>query len=283
MTVPVTVPEIRARKRSRGADPIVMITAYDAPFARVVDAAGVDIILVGDTLAEVVLGRGTPSTWESRILPTTWRRWPAPDRGRCSSATCPGSPTTSRRATRSATRRCSSEPGPKRSSSRAGVAVWPRSGRSSTPRYPSWATSGSRPSRSMPWVATRSKAARRSPPASCARTPRRFVGSGMFRHRARGRARRPGRARSPPRSTSRRSASGPGRPATGRSSSCTTCSGLAEGDPARFVRRYAELGSAATKAVRDWAADVRAGRYPSEAESYHASAELRASLGLSGR
>ena len=57
MTVAVTVPEIRARKRSRGADPIVMITAYDAPFARIVDAAGVDVILVGDTLAEVVLGQ----------------------------------------------------------------------------------------------------------------------------------------------------------------------------------------------------------------------------------
>ena len=57
MTVSVTVPEIRARKRHRGDDPIVMITAYDAPFARLVDAAGVDIILVGDTLAEVVLGQ----------------------------------------------------------------------------------------------------------------------------------------------------------------------------------------------------------------------------------
>ena len=34
-----------------------MITAYDTPFARVVDTAGVDVILVGDTLAEVVLGQ----------------------------------------------------------------------------------------------------------------------------------------------------------------------------------------------------------------------------------
>jgi 3-methyl-2-oxobutanoate hydroxymethyltransferase len=33
-----------------------MITAYDEPFARLVDAAGVDLILVGDTLAELVLG-----------------------------------------------------------------------------------------------------------------------------------------------------------------------------------------------------------------------------------
>ena len=36
--------------------PLVMVTAYDAPSARIVDAAGVDMILVGDSLAMVVLG-----------------------------------------------------------------------------------------------------------------------------------------------------------------------------------------------------------------------------------
>jgi 3-methyl-2-oxobutanoate hydroxymethyltransferase len=35
-----------------------MITSYDAPFARIVDAAGVDAILVGDSVAQVVLGQG---------------------------------------------------------------------------------------------------------------------------------------------------------------------------------------------------------------------------------
>jgi len=39
-----------------GADPLVMVTAYDAPGARMADDAGVDIILVGDSLAMVVLG-----------------------------------------------------------------------------------------------------------------------------------------------------------------------------------------------------------------------------------
>ena len=51
---PVTVPAVRARKGS--AEPLVMITAYDAPGASIVDEAGVDIILVGDSLAMVVLG-----------------------------------------------------------------------------------------------------------------------------------------------------------------------------------------------------------------------------------
>jgi 3-methyl-2-oxobutanoate hydroxymethyltransferase len=40
----------------RGGRPIVMVTAYDYPFARLVDAAGVDAILVGDSLGMVVLG-----------------------------------------------------------------------------------------------------------------------------------------------------------------------------------------------------------------------------------
>lgn len=52
----VTVPTVRGRKVRAGAEPLVMVTAYDAPGARIADAAGVDLILVGDSLAMVVLG-----------------------------------------------------------------------------------------------------------------------------------------------------------------------------------------------------------------------------------
>ncbi len=51
---PVVVPDVVARKGS--GVPLVMVTAYDAPSARAVDAAGVDVILVGDSVAMVVLG-----------------------------------------------------------------------------------------------------------------------------------------------------------------------------------------------------------------------------------
>lgn len=53
---PMTVPTVTRRKVRDGADPLVMVTAYDAPGARIADEAGVDMILVGDSVAMVVLG-----------------------------------------------------------------------------------------------------------------------------------------------------------------------------------------------------------------------------------
>ncbi|MCJ7726566.1 MAG: 3-methyl-2-oxobutanoate hydroxymethyltransferase [Acidimicrobiia bacterium] len=49
----VTAPSVKAAK---GGDKLRMVTAYDAPSARIADRAGADIILVGDSLANVVLG-----------------------------------------------------------------------------------------------------------------------------------------------------------------------------------------------------------------------------------
>ena len=48
----------------------------------------------------------------------------------------------------------------------------------------------------------------------------------------------------------------------------------------RFVRRYAELGAAATDAVRAYAHDVRDGSFPSAAESYHLTDEQAEALAL---
>ena len=51
---PVTLPRLREMKDA--AEPIVMVTAYDHPSAQVAEAAGVDIVLVGDSAAMTVLG-----------------------------------------------------------------------------------------------------------------------------------------------------------------------------------------------------------------------------------
>jgi 3-methyl-2-oxobutanoate hydroxymethyltransferase len=64
------LPELADMKR-RG-DKVVMITAYDAPAARLADEAGVELILVGDTAAMVMLGHEStlPVTLDEMIFLT---------------------------------------------------------------------------------------------------------------------------------------------------------------------------------------------------------------------
>ena len=51
---PVTLPRLREMRAA--GEPIAMLTCYDASFARLLDAAGVDCVLVGDSLGMVVQG-----------------------------------------------------------------------------------------------------------------------------------------------------------------------------------------------------------------------------------
>ena len=64
----IRVPDLR-EKKSRG-EKIAMLTAYDATMARLLDQAGVDALLVGDSVAMVVLGYGnTLSVTLDAMLP----------------------------------------------------------------------------------------------------------------------------------------------------------------------------------------------------------------------
>ncbi len=64
----VNAPSLKASKQ-RG-ERLVCLTAYDFPTARIVDEAGIDIILVGDSLGNVVLGYGNtvPVTLEEILI-----------------------------------------------------------------------------------------------------------------------------------------------------------------------------------------------------------------------
>jgi len=66
----ITVRSLANRKRK--GEPITMLTAYDFTFARIFDAAGIDLLLVGDSLGNVVQGCDTtlPVTLDEAIYHT---------------------------------------------------------------------------------------------------------------------------------------------------------------------------------------------------------------------
>lgn len=63
----VGIRDVRARKNS--AEKLIVLTAYDALFARLIDESGVDIVLVGDSAGTVLLGYDTtiPVTLDQMI------------------------------------------------------------------------------------------------------------------------------------------------------------------------------------------------------------------------
>src|SRR3974390_2493730 len=66
--LPMTLPRLAEKKRL--GEPIVMVTAYDYPSARAAQAAGVDLVLVGDSAATTVLGHSatTPVDLEDMLV-----------------------------------------------------------------------------------------------------------------------------------------------------------------------------------------------------------------------
>jgi 3-methyl-2-oxobutanoate hydroxymethyltransferase len=54
--------------------------------------------------------------------------------------------------------------------------------------------------------------------------------------------------------------------------------GLTFGQPAKFVRRYADVGAVITEAVHAYRDDVLSGRYPSDGESYHLPRETQSAF-----
>src|SRR5438876_2022876 len=75
----VTLATLRARKKAR--QKIVMLTAYDYPTAMIEQQAGVDSILVGDSVAQVMLGHGStlPATMDLMVTLAAAVRRGAPD------------------------------------------------------------------------------------------------------------------------------------------------------------------------------------------------------------
>jgi 3-methyl-2-oxobutanoate hydroxymethyltransferase len=64
----LTIPDLMEKVAS--GEPLSMITCYDYPTARIIDRAGVDLVLVGDSVAMTVLGHKTtlPATMDMMII-----------------------------------------------------------------------------------------------------------------------------------------------------------------------------------------------------------------------
>ena len=280
MTGKVTVPDIRARKRSRGAGPIVMITAYDAPFARVVDRADVDIILVGDSLAELVLG--LEDTLQVGIEDLAYHVG-AVARARPRALLVGDMPWLTYHLEASDTVRNAAI------LVRAGAhAVKLEGGRRRVPavraitdaEIPVMGHLGLTPQSIHAMGGYKVQGREATAAGDLRRDAEALAAAGCFAVVLEG---------VPDLLAERVTAEldiptigiGAGPACDGQVIVLHDLLGLSESKAPKFVRRYAELGSVGTEAVRAWAADVRAGRYPSEAESYHASAELREALGLS--
>jgi 3-methyl-2-oxobutanoate hydroxymethyltransferase len=280
MTEQVTVPDIRVRKRSRGAGPIVMITAYDTSFARVVDQADVDIILVGDSLAEVVLG------WEDTLhvgIEDLAHHVGAVARAGPRALLVGDMPWLTYHLEASDTVRNAAI------LVRAGAhAVKLEGGRRRVPavraicdaEIPVMGHLGLTPQSVYAMGGYKVQGREAVAAAELRKDAEALAEAGCFAIVLEG---------VPDALAERVTAEidiptigiGAGPACDGQVIVLHDLLGLAGRNVPKFVRRYAELGSIATEAVRDWAADVRAGTYPSEAESYHASAELREALGLS--
>ncbi|MGD1012338.1 MAG: 3-methyl-2-oxobutanoate hydroxymethyltransferase [Acidimicrobiales bacterium] len=278
MAEQVTAPEIRARKRSRGAPPIVMITAYDAPLARIVDAAGVDIILVGDSVAEVVLGqedtlhvgigdiahhvravaKAKPRALLVGDMPWLTYHLDASD-------------TVQNAATliRAGAHAVKLEGGQRRVPAVKAIV---------DAEIPVMGHLGLTPQSLHVMGGYKVQAREAAAASELRRDAEALAEAGCFAVVLEG---------VPDAVAARVTAEidiptigiGAGPDCDGQVLVVHDLLGLSGEATPRFVRRYAELGSAATEAVKHWAADVRTGRFPSEEESYHASAELREALG----
>lgn len=67
--MPITLTTLQNRKQN--GEKITMLTCYDATFAAAANEAGVDILLIGDSLGMVLQGMKAPCRYRSPTWPTT--------------------------------------------------------------------------------------------------------------------------------------------------------------------------------------------------------------------
>jgi 3-methyl-2-oxobutanoate hydroxymethyltransferase len=264
----VTVPLVRARKRSAGHPPLVMLTAYDTPGARIADAAGVDVILVGDSLANVVLGH--PDTLQVDVAVMA-HHVGAVARAKPRALVVGDMPWMSYHV--------SVEDSVRNAATlvRAGAqAVKLEGGRQRVPvveaivaaEIPVMGHLGLTPQSVHAMGGYKVQAKEQSAAEALVIDAKSLVAAGCFAVVLEG----------VPDVVAARVTEeldiptigiGAGAACDGQVLVFHDLLGLSQGKPPKFVRRYADLADLATKAVAAWADDVRSSAFPAEAETYH--------------
>jgi 3-methyl-2-oxobutanoate hydroxymethyltransferase len=283
-----TAPAIRARKVRQGGEPLVMVTAYDAPGGRQAHAAGVDMILVGDSLAMVVLGYD--DTLQVEVADIA-HHVGAVRRGLNASAAEGPKPlvvgdlpwmsyhTTPEEAVRNAATLV-----------RAGAeAVKLEGGRKRLPvvesivdaEIPVMGHIGLTPQSVHAMGGFKVQGRRHDAALALVDDAKALAGAGCFAIVLEG----------VPDEVARMVTDtvdvptvgiGAGGDCDGQVLVYHDLLGIEDRMLPKFVRRYADVGAASVEALRSFADDVRAGRFPDHTESYHLSAEVAESLGLYG-
>ena len=271
---PVTVQDIRAA-RAAGRR-IVMLTAYDYPAARRLDAAGVDIVLVGDSLGNNVLGYAStlPVTMEEMLHHTR-----AVVRGTRRALVVGDLPylsyQTGRRDAIKNAGRFLKEGG--------AAAVKLEGGRRRAPlvralldaEIPVMGHIGLTPQSVHVMGGYRVQGKRAGEVRALVEDARALEEAGSFALVLEGMPEAAGRAVTEAVGIPTIGI-GAGRYCDGQVLVLHDLIGLTEGKPPKFARQYARVGEAIALAARSFIRDVRSGEFPSEAETYSAPAPLPA-------
>jgi 3-methyl-2-oxobutanoate hydroxymethyltransferase len=270
---PVTVPSLRTRKRRDGATPIVMVTAYDEPGARIVSEAGVDILLVGDSVANNVLGYEDPLHIDIDVMA---HHVAAVGRAKPHCLILGDMPWMSYHlSTDEAVRNAATL-------IRAGAhAVKLEGGRARLPaveaiiraEIPVMGHLGLTPQSVLAMGGFRVQAKSVDAAGALLDAAKALEAAGCFAFVIEGVPDVVGAAVTEAIDVPTIGI-GAGPLTDGQVLVFHDLLGLGARTPPKFVRQYAELGRIATEAVHHFAEDVRSGQFPSDAESYHGSAEL---------
>jgi 3-methyl-2-oxobutanoate hydroxymethyltransferase len=270
---PVTVPSLRTRKRRDGATPIVMVTAYDEPGARIVSEAGVDILLVGDSVANNVLGYEDPLHIDIDVMA---HHVAAVARAKPHCLILGDMPWMSYHlSTDEAVRNAATL-------IRAGAhAVKLEGGRARLPaveaiiraEIPVMGHLGLTPQSVLAMGGFRVQAKSVDAAGALLDAAKALEAAGCFAFVIEGVPDVVGAAVTEAIDVPTIGI-GAGPLTDGQVLVFHDLLGLGARTPPKFVRQYAELGRIATEAVHHFAEDVRSGQFPSDAESYHGSAEL---------